>query len=111
MTVQNFFFGNEREYEDLGGGVKRKILSYDQNLMTVEVVFEKGAVGAMHHHPHEQCTIVLEGAFEFTIGDETKVVRKGDSLYKQPNIEHGCVCLEAGKLLDVFTPRRDDFLK
>jgi len=79
--------------------------------MTVEVVFETGAIGAMHSHPHEQCTIVLEGAFEFTVGDQKKVVKKGDSLYKEPNIIHGCVCLEAGKLLDVFTPKREDFLK
>ena len=39
---------------DLGGGVVRKILSYSENLMAVELQFEKGAVGAKHSHPHEQ---------------------------------------------------------
>jgi quercetin dioxygenase-like cupin family protein len=34
----------------------------------------------------------------------------GDSTYKQPDIEHGAVCLEAGVLLDIFTPCRQDFL-
>lgn len=33
-----------------------------------------------------------------------------DSLYKQPHIIHGATCLEAGMLLDVFTPHREDFL-
>ena len=48
--------------------------------------------------------------FEFTINGEKKVVRKGDTLYKLPNVEHGCVCLEEGVLLDFFTPMREDFV-
>ncbi len=27
-----------------------------------------------------------------------------------PGAEHGTVCLEAGKLVDVFQPIRDDFI-
>ena len=102
---------DECEFEDQGGGVKRKILAYGDNLMQVEVHFEKGAIGAMHSHPHTQLTNVLEGEFEFTIGDEKKIVKKGDTLYKVPNIMHGCVCLKEGILLDTFTPYREDFLK
>ena len=106
-----FTFTNELEFEDLGGGVKRKVLAYGENMMQVEVHFEKGSIGAMHSHPHTQLTYVLEGAFEFTVGDEKKVVRKGDTLYKVPDIMHGCVCLEKGLLLDTFAPYREDFLK
>jgi len=25
-------------------------------------------------------------------------------------VEHGCVCTEAGVLLDIFTPMREDFV-
>ncbi|OCG27818.1 cupin [Gilliamella sp. wkB108] len=105
-----FCFNSDVELNDLGNGVKRKILAHDGNMMAVEVHFEVGAIGAMHHHPHEQLTYVLSGEFEFTIGSETKIVRSGDTLYKKPNIEHGCVCKQAGVLLDVFTPQRLDFL-
>ncbi|EJG0469284.1 TPA: cupin domain-containing protein, partial [Vibrio parahaemolyticus] len=72
--------------------------------------FEEGAIGAMHSHPHEQLTYVLSGEFEFTIGDEKKIVKTGDTMYKEPNIEHGCVCLKAGVLIDTFTPMRKDFV-
>ena len=106
-----FVFAKDRVFEDQGGGVKRRILAYGDNMMQVEVHFEKGAVGAVHSHPHTQLTHVLDGAFEFTIGDEKKIVRKGDTLYKVPNIPHGCVCLEKGVLLDTFAPYREDFLK
>ncbi len=65
--------------ENLGGGVTRKVLAHDGGLMQVEVTFAAGAVGPLHSHPHEQLTYVLSGEFEFTIGDETRVVRAGDT--------------------------------
>lgn len=106
-----FIFNDKIAFEELGGGVKRKILAHGGKMMGVEVHFETGAIGAMHSHPHEQLTYVLSGTFEFTIGDETHIVKAGDTLYKQPNIIHGCICNEAGVLLDTFTPQREDFLK
>ncbi|SJL84270.1 cupin domain-containing protein [Vibrio palustris] len=106
-----FVYNKDVELSDLGGGVSRKILAYSDNIMSCEVYFETGAIGALHHHPHEQLTYVLSGSFEFTIGDEKKIVNQGDVLYKQPNVEHGCVCLEKGVLLDNFTPMRRDFIE
>ncbi len=106
-----FVLNNDISLEDLGEGVSRKVLAHSDNMMSVEVHFEKGAIGAMHSHPHEQLTYVLSGEFEFTIGDEKKVVKAGDTMYKEPEIEHGCVCLEAGVLIDTFTPMRKDFVE
>ena len=106
-----FVKGDELKLIDLGGGVSRKILSYDENLMSVEVWFEKGAIGAMHTHPHTQISYVLEGSFEANINGETKVISKGDTYITEPNAPHGVVCLEAGALLDIFTPMRADFIK
>ncbi|HGY0992130.1 cupin domain-containing protein [Aeromonas salmonicida] len=106
-----FVINEECDLDDLGNGVKRKILAHAGGLMSVEVHFEPGAVGPLHNHPHEQLTYVLSGVFDFTIGDVTRQVRAGDTLYKQPNIIHGCVCREEGVLLDIFTPQRQDFLK
>ena len=83
-------------------GVTRRVLAYTDQLMCVENHFEKGAVGSVHSHPHTQITYVVSGAFEFTIGDQTKIVRAGDSLLKEDGVRHGCVCLEKGILLDIF---------
>ena len=110
MTVKNYFPANKNQLFDAGGGLTRKVGAWNDNLMVVEVYFEKGTVAARHHHPHEQITYVISGRFEFTVGDETYTVSAGDSLYKQPNIEHGAKCIEAGTLLDIFTPHREDFL-
>lgn len=110
MTLKNYFPGNENEVVDVGAGLTRKVAAYNDNLMCVEVHFETGTEAARHQHPHEQITYVISGKFEFTVGDETYTVTAGDSLYKQPDIEHGATCLEAGTLLDVFTPHREDFV-
>ena len=93
-----------------GEGVVRRVLAYSKDVMCVENTFETGAVGALHSHPHTQITYVVSGRFRFTIGEETRDVGPGDTLLKQDGIRHGCVCLEAGILLDIFTPMREDFV-
>jgi quercetin dioxygenase-like cupin family protein len=110
MSVTNYFPGDESELEDLGGGVRRRVTAFHENLMCVEVHFSTGAVGALHSHPHEQITYIVSGRFEFEIGGVKKILVAGDATYKQPGIEHGAVCLEEGVLLDIFTPCRKDFL-
>ena len=96
---------------DLGGGVSRKILAQDKDMMSVEVHFEKGAVGAIHTHPHVQISYVLKGKFEADLDGDKRIIEVGDTYYTYPNMPHGVVCLEEGVLLDIFTPRREDFLK
>ena len=92
-------------------GIKRQIMGYDGQLMMVKVVFEEGAVGTMHEHYHSQATYVASGKFELTIGEEKRILEAGDGYYVAPDVLHGCVCLEAGILIDTFSPMRADFLK
>jgi quercetin dioxygenase-like cupin family protein len=107
---QRWLFGKEVEGQPAGEGVVRFVKSYTDEVMVVENRFEKGAVGAMHSHPHTQITYVISGKFEFTIGEEKKVVTAGDTMLKKDGVPHGCVCLEEGILLDIFSPMREDFV-
>ncbi len=91
-------------------GVTRQVLSDHEQLMVVAFQFEKGGEGKLHHHPHVQSTYVESGRFMFSIDGEEKEVGPGDSFVIPSNAVHGCRCLEGGKLIDSFTPRRDDFL-
>jgi len=104
-------FAGEIEGESIAPGVIRKVMAYCDELMCAVNEFEEGAVGALHSHPHTQITFVAEGRFRFTIGDEVKEVCKGDTLCKRNGVKHGCVCLEKGVLVDIFTPMREDFIK
>lgn len=97
-------------WTDLGGGVKRKVLTHDTGVMMVRVAFEKGSAGAPHRHPHIQCTLVASGRFEVVIGDRSDVLGAGDSFIVPTNTSHSVLALEAGELIDAFTPRREDLL-
>lgn len=92
-------------------GVSRKILAWSDALMMVEVTFERGASGYVHSHPHEQVSYVALGRFDFMIDGETREVAKGDSVHIPSGAQHGVKALEAGILVDVFNPKRDEFLK
>jgi quercetin dioxygenase-like cupin family protein len=100
----------EARCKDLGGGVWRTVLANSPGLMTVEVRFETGAAGAVHTHPHLQNTYVVSGRFRFTVGGVTVEVGAGDTIAFLEDVPHGTECLEAGVLLDVFSPARADFL-
>ena len=89
----------------------RRVLSFNEQLMAVEVSFETGAEGAVHTHPHVQCSYVLSGRFRYSVEGESALLEPGDSIVVPGGLPHGTVCLEAGTLLDVFTPCREDFLK
>ncbi len=93
----------------LDGSSRRVVLDLPE-LMLVEFTFEKGAIGALHSHPHVQTSYVVEGRFEVTIDGVTEILGKGGAYIVPPNLVHGVKALEAGVLVDSFTPRRDDFL-
>ena len=77
----NTFIANEEpQWIELGGGQRRKIRAYNENVMLVEVGFDTGAVGAAHSHPHTQISYVLDGEFTYTVEGVTRSMKKGDSI-------------------------------
>nr|WP_315157836.1 cupin domain-containing protein [uncultured Flavobacterium sp.] len=109
-TSAKFLLAKEQEWKNVGIGIQRQIMAYDERVMLVNVQFEKGAVGVLHEHYHTQVTYIAEGIFEVTIDGETQTLQAGDSFYIPPHAIHGVVCLEAGLLVDVFSPMREDFM-
>ncbi len=98
-------------WESPAAGIERRLLALGAHLMTMEVRFDTGAIGSTHQHPHEQQTRVMQGRFEFHIGEEKRVLEPGDIIVIPGDVPHGCRCLEAGSLNDTFTPVREDLLE
>lgn len=112
MTASaDFILNADTPWVDAGPGVKRKVLGYDDGIMTVRVVFEAGAVGPAHSHPHVQTCYVASGAFDVTISGVTRRLTAGDSFKVPSNAVHDAVCVAAGELIDSFTPARLDFIQ
>jgi len=110
QTSKLFQSGQDIPWQSAGAGTERQVLGFDDKVMIVKVKFEKGAIGPMHSHHHSQATYVERGLFDMTIGEEVKRIGSGDGYYVPPHVVHGITCLEAGVLIDVFSPVREDFL-
>lgn len=110
IRTDAFYVASENPWEIVSEGVKRQITGYDVSIMMVKVDFETGGIGPIHQHYHSQTSYVVSGKFEVSINGEKKILQTGDAFYIAPNILHGAVCLEAGMLIDVFSPIREDFI-
>ena len=58
-----------------------------------------------------QVDACLSGEFELTIEGQKTRLKAGDSVYVPSSVLHGALCISEGRLLDIFTPQREDFLK
>lgn len=110
MQSNAFQLEQETPWQDLGNGVQRQLFGFDDQLMMVKIKFTAGATGQAHHHPHRQVTYIESGVFDMTIDGLTRRLQTGDGYFVQPGLEHGIICVEAGMLVDVFSPHRADFL-
>ena len=102
-----FVYGADSQETACDPGVTRKILAWSDELMMCEFTFQAGAQGKTHAHPHLQVTYVAAGSFAFTIDGETGTVNPGDSVYMPANSVHSVAALATGKLVDVFSPKRE----
>jgi len=96
-------------------GLKTKILT-GMNGEKMMMVFNYTLPGHMvpkHSHPHEQIGMVYSGKAKLQIGDEEKVVKKGDFYCIPSNVKHSDTCIgdEPFVMLDIFYPVREDFVK
>jgi quercetin dioxygenase-like cupin family protein len=97
-------------WETAEPGVRRRILQAQGRLMLMEVQFAAGAAGYVHNHIHEQISYCIAGKFEYSLDGRIHVLSAGESIYVPSNARHGAKALEAGTLIDLFTPLREDLL-
>ena len=104
-----FIDPSEVARRELAPGITLRIMS-GQNIMMSMVEIAPNAVLPPHSHSNEQGGVVLQGEFEFTVGDETKKMRTGDAYMIPGGVEHSLVGSGGWALcLDIFSPPRDDY--
>ena len=70
---------------------------------------DEGASFPEHAHLHEQTVNVLEGTLEVTVSGVTHQLTPGFVLVIPPHAAHSGRALTACRVLDVFSPPRDDY--
>jgi quercetin dioxygenase-like cupin family protein len=73
------------------------------------VDIDAGATFPEHFHPHEQTVNVLEGALELIVSGETHVLQPGSVFVIAPHAPHSGRALTHCRVLDVFSPAREDY--
>jgi len=106
----NLLFGAELPTVEVDGGLTRKLMGYNEELMLLEVKFKTGGIGYAHQHIHAQSSYIASGVFEVSVNGEKSILKTGDGFFVEPNVLHGAVCLEEGVIIDTFSPMRQDFL-
>ncbi|HSK13871.1 MAG TPA: cupin domain-containing protein [Phnomibacter sp.] len=94
--------------KEIAPGFFSKLIHTGNNTLNFLEV-KAGSQMALHSHPHEQSSFVLEGQFEMTVAGETKVLTDRDFVLIPGGVEHGGRAITDCKLIDVFCPVREDF--
>lgn len=105
-------FWNEAEFKTVVPvpGITRKLVTAGEKTMAVRITMANGSTVDIHTHPHEQVGFVLSGALHMTIGDETQLIKPGDSYAILPNVPHGALAAEDSVVVDIFAPIREEYL-
>ena len=94
---------------------RTRYLSHTDNLMIVVIDLDDGPAAEPdppHSHPHEQVAYVAEGEIIFFLDGVPTKLGPGDVYTVPPNVPHSIQLLtEHARLVDVFTPLREDFLE
>ena len=97
---------------ELKPGLHRRFISTER-MMVAHIYLDKGSIVPLHEHENEQLTCVLEGAMRFWLGkDESEVVdvHAGEVLHIPSWVPHKAEALEQTLDMDIFCPRRQDWL-
>lgn len=91
-------------------GVDLDSLAVGEKSMVTKMNYVVGNYAAEHTHPHEQCGYVISGKYLMTVEEKEFILEAGDSYAVPGNVPHSFKVLEAGEVVDVFTPHREDYL-
>jgi len=95
--------------KEIFNGTIRGHYAHGERTTIGEVFLQPNTVVPMHTHPHEQLTYILEGRFQFTVGDQNTVLEPGMVAFIPGNVPHGGTTLTACRVIDVFSPVREDY--
>jgi quercetin dioxygenase-like cupin family protein len=100
---------NEIPAEALSPRMTRKVI-HSERLTIARLSLARGAVVPQHAHEHEQVTTVLSGRLQFQLDGRELELGAGESLEIPPFVAHGVTALEDSDILDLFAPRREDWI-
>ncbi len=91
------------------GGIYRKTLAYNNDVMLCFFILEKDSEVPLHEHKAHQIGYVLKGKIKFKTESREFIAEEGDSYVFDSNEKHGAELLEDTEVIEVFSPTREDY--
>jgi quercetin dioxygenase-like cupin family protein len=106
-------FGNhsQKGYTEIAKGIRIKTLVYGKNMLMTEFQMNQGAALPGHAHPHEQTGYLVKGCIKLYIGEQSQMLKQGDSWSIPSDVAHKAEIIEDSVAIEVFQPVREDYLK
>jgi quercetin dioxygenase-like cupin family protein len=100
---------NQVPEERLNPLVTRRVIHTD-GMTVARLRIAKGAVVPAHRHVNEQLAMVERGALKFDLDGQEVLVSAGQALAIASGVPHGVEAMEDTLVMDLFTPRRQDWI-
>jgi quercetin dioxygenase-like cupin family protein len=108
MDTSIFHLFDDIKTKEVAPGFFSKLIHTDTNTINfIEV--KKGSAIQRHRHVNQQCSFAIEGKFELTVNDIPQVLEPGLFAIIPPNVWHSGIAITDCKLIDIFSPAREDY--
>ena len=102
---------SEKNFQRISEGIQIKTLVFGKSTLMAEFKLSKDSVIPLHNHPYEQTGYLISGNIILHVENKIFEMKKGDSWCIKENCPHLAEVLEDSVVLEVFSPRREDYIK
>lgn len=91
-------------------GITRRTVANGKTMYQMLATLAAGSIMPAHSHPQEQIVHILEGKMRLIVDGVAHELSTGDSFYLASNVPHGVEVMSPTRVLDTFSPPRNDYL-
>jgi quercetin dioxygenase-like cupin family protein len=91
-------------------GITRRTIANGKTMYQMIATLVAGSQMPEHRHAQEQIVHILEGQMRLIVDGVPHELSAGDSFYLASNVPHGVETVLETRVLDTFSPPRDDYL-
>jgi quercetin dioxygenase-like cupin family protein len=101
---------NENPEIEICPGISRRTVANGKTMYQMIATLAAGSRMPAHQHTQEQIVHILSGKMRLIVEDVPHELSPGDSFYLASGVPHGVETILETRVLDTFSPPRDDYL-
>jgi quercetin dioxygenase-like cupin family protein len=110
LSLGDFMMKHTNPWIEICPGIKRQTVANGNTMYQMVAELDVGSKMPEHQHPQEQLVHILSGRMKLIVQGTPHELTTGDSYYLAANVPHGVETMEETRVLDTFSPPRDEYL-